>query len=575
MLLSPDDAELFFRLHRSLMHFVNQRLGVVPDVVTPEEFATLPPQDRLEVRKAFLNNLDLIEAFVNENPAKLGDDELDIVLSWRHQVSGTFYAFRQLKKYMVFLSSSDPPVAYGVVALTEPFEDLLGPHLPRMTETVLLPFKGRIVYDGLLGGYNISFGGGIKRMLNDSYRQAKERLGVVTSLPVESTRMPVTARAEPRKRKAKKKTPGVRDVKQVLQTIVEMTDAFCHQHLNDEYAQLCRKLAEKLSRKRPSPLLRGKPKTWACGIIRTIGMVNDLDDPTTQPHMKLTSIDRALGVGESTGQAKSMEIRKMLKMRSRVDSNWMLPSRTDDNARNWMSEVNDFVMDVCQETREVQKVAFENGLAPSIPADREAGSAKFDDEHREEPSAAQLFQFRITLKGSKAAIWRRIQVQDCTLDDLHQYIQMAMGWTNSHLYQFEIDGRRYGDPALLDDGFMDIEYADSTVTRITDIVPADGRRFRFLYEYDFGDRWEHRVLFEGCPPAESGQQYPLCVEGERACPPEDVGGVWGYAEFLQALADPSHERHEELLDWSGPFDPDAFDAAEATRAMQAGRPAWR
>ena len=172
MLLSPDDAELFFRLHRSLMHFVNQRLGVVPNVAGPVEFAELPPEDRLEVRKAFLDNIDLIETFVDENPAKLGEDELEIVLSWRHHVSDTFYAFRQLKNYMVFLSSADPPVAFGVVALTEPFEDLIGPYLPRMTETVLLPFKERIVYDGLLSGYNISFGGGIKRILNDSYRQA-------------------------------------------------------------------------------------------------------------------------------------------------------------------------------------------------------------------------------------------------------------------------------------------------------------------------------------------------------------------------------------------------------------------
>ncbi len=313
MLLSRDDAELFFRLHRSLMHFVNQRLGVVPDVAGPDEFSGLPPEERLEVRKAFLDHVELIDAYVDENPAKLGDDELDVVLSWRHQVAEKFYAFRQLKNYMVFLTSADPPVSYGVVALTEPFEDVIGPYLPRMTETVLLPFKGRIIYDGLLSGYNISFGGGIKRMLNDSYRQAKERQGIVPSLPVEPKRMPVTTRTERRKGKAKK-TPGAKDVKPVFQTIVGMTDDFCRRHLNDAYAELCRRLAEKLSRKRPSPLLRGQPKTWACGIIRTIGMVNFLDDRTTQPHMKLTAIDKALGVGESTGQGKSMEIRKMLKM---------------------------------------------------------------------------------------------------------------------------------------------------------------------------------------------------------------------------------------------------------------------
>ena len=207
MLLSRDDAELFFRLHRSLMHFVNQRLGIVPNVASRDEFSALPPKQRLDVRKAFLDDVDLIELFADENPAHLGEDELDIVLSWRHHVSGTFYIFRQLKNYMVFLSSAESPVAYGVVALTEPFEDVIGPYLPRMSETVLLPFQGGIVYDGLLSGYNISFGGGIKRMLNDSYRQAKERQGIVTSLPIEAVPIPAAKSSKLRKsKKTSKKT---------------------------------------------------------------------------------------------------------------------------------------------------------------------------------------------------------------------------------------------------------------------------------------------------------------------------------------------------------------------------------
>ena len=153
----------------------------------------------------------MIEFFADEHPAHLSEDELEIVLSWRHLVSGRFYVFRQLKKYMVFLDTGDPPVAYGVVALTEPFEDLVGPYLPRMVEAMLLPFKGRIVYDGLLSGYNISFGGGIKRMLNDSYRRAKERQGIVTTLPAESARTPVPTTSKPRKRAPKKKAASSKD----------------------------------------------------------------------------------------------------------------------------------------------------------------------------------------------------------------------------------------------------------------------------------------------------------------------------------------------------------------------------
>ena len=191
------------------------------------------------------------------------------------------------------------------------------------------------------------------------------------------------------------------------------------------------------------------------------------------------------------------------------------------------------------------------------------------------PVSERLYQFKITLLESQPPIWRRIQVKDSTLDKLHERIQTAMGWTNSHLHQFEIEGERFGDPELLDDGFEDFVCVDSTVTKISQIVPKDGKRFRFLYEYDFGDGWEHEILFEGCLKADKGGRYPICVEGERNCPPEDVGGVWGYAEFLEAINDPDHEEHDRMLEWAGEFDPEEFDPAATTKAMKRGLPDWR
>ena len=184
------------------------------------------------------------------------------------------------------------------------------------------------------------------------------------------------------------------------------------------------------------------------------------------------------------------------------------------------------------------------------------------------PISERLFQFKITLVESKPPIWRRIQVKNCTLDKLHERIQAVMGWNNSHLHRFEIKGERYGDPEYLDDGYDDFRCVDSTITRISDVVPKDGERIHFLYLYDFGDNWRHEVIFEGCLRAEAGQRYPLCLEGEKNCPLENVGGVWGYAEFLEALADPSHEEHEEFLEWAGNFDPEDFDAVKMTREMR-------
>jgi hypothetical protein len=209
---------------------------------------------------------------------------------------------------------------------------------------------------------------------------------------------------------------------------------------------------------------------------------------------------------------------------------------------------------------------------------RISDTAKVKDNKKAKAKVARntLLQFKITLLGIEPAIWRRIQVQDCTLDKLHEHIQTAMGWTNSHLHQFEIKGKRYGDPELLDDGFEDFECVDSTKTIVSENLPKTGKRTTFKYEYDFGDGWEHEVLFEGCPPLEKGKTYPLCLEGERACPPEDVGGVSGYEDFLVAIADPKHEEHKDFLRWcGGKFSPDEFDPVKATREMKQGLPDWR
>lgn len=192
------------------------------------------------------------------------------------------------------------------------------------------------------------------------------------------------------------------------------------------------------------------------------------------------------------------------------------------------------------------------------------------------PAAERLYQFKITLLGIQPAIWRRIQVKDCTLDRLHEHIQTAMGWTNSHLHDFKIGGKDDGDPLLLDENFVEFDYGDSTTTKLSDILPRTGRRFRFEYQYDFGDGWRHEVLFEGCLRAEQGRRYPVCLEGARACPPEDVGGTWGYEEFLEAVRDEDHEQHEDMLRWAGRrFDPEAFDPARSTKRMWRGLPDWR
>lgn len=188
----------------------------------------------------------------------------------------------------------------------------------------------------------------------------------------------------------------------------------------------------------------------------------------------------------------------------------------------------------------------------------------------------RLYQFKITLLDIDPPIWRRIQIKDCSLDKFHECIQTAMGWTNSHLHRFEIQGIVCGDPELLCDDPESFVGTNSRETLVSQIVPQSGARFRFCYEYDFGDCWSHEVLFEGCLASDQGVRYPVCVEGQRCCPPEDVGGDFGYEEFLKAIADPSHPEHEEWMTWvGGDFDPTRFDAKAATRDMRRGLPDWR
>jgi len=162
-------------------------------------------------------------------------------------------------------------------------------------------------------------------------------------------------------------------------------------------------------------------------------------------------------------------------------------------------------------------------------------------------------------------------MRNCTLDRLHEVIQLAMGWTNSHLHEFTLYGIRYRDPLLLEE----CEFIDSTRTYLVDIVPQSGAKFQFDYTYDFGDNWEHVVEFERCVAAEEGVRYPRCLGGENACLPEDVGGTPGFAEHRKIMSNPRGRRYAEYVEWNGPFDPTAFDLEATNRRIHRGLPNWR
>lgn len=176
----------------------------------------------------------------------------------------------------------------------------------------------------------------------------------------------------------------------------------------------------------------------------------------------------------------------------------------------------------------------------------------------------KVYQFKITLMGIKPPIWRRIQVPDnYTFWDLHVAVQDAMGWTDSHLHGFYLkDPRGFGEIMI---GIPDDEYLDDTTLpgwklKIKSWFPKLITKTR--YEYDFGDGWEHKIELEKILPREAAVEYPLCVKGKRACPPEDCGGTYGYERLLEIIADPKDEEHEDMLEWLGLDRGEDLDPAE-------------
>ena len=189
------------------------------------------------------------------------------------------------------------------------------------------------------------------------------------------------------------------------------------------------------------------------------------------------------------------------------------------------------------------------------------------------PPKKQVYQFKVTLKETHPPVWRRIQVPSTyTFWDLHLAIQDAMGWHDSHLHEFRIQAKTgdtlvFGIPSDIED---DPYFSDERtlagwkhrISKYESVIPST-----FVYAYDFGDDWRHKIDFEEIKPAEAGIIYPRCIKGKRACPPEDCGGALRYLNLLAILADPEHEEHDSMREWveaqtGGPFYPEHFDPAE-------------
>ena len=184
----------------------------------------------------------------------------------------------------------------------------------------------------------------------------------------------------------------------------------------------------------------------------------------------------------------------------------------------------------------------------------------------------KIYRLKIVLDGSEPLIWRKILVKsDIKLSQLHDIIQTVMGWTNSHLHHFRTKDCWYVMQGELDN--HDSDAVDERKAKLCDIV---ARGQSFLYEYDFGDSWMHIIKVEAVLEPEAGVKYPACVGGAMACPPDDVGGLDGYYNFIEALKDPKHEDHEDMVEWHGEdFDPSKFELRETNMTLHPNTKVWQ
>lgn len=180
----------------------------------------------------------------------------------------------------------------------------------------------------------------------------------------------------------------------------------------------------------------------------------------------------------------------------------------------------------------------------------------------------RIFQIQISLRGFRPKIWRRVLVsENLLLSDFHKIIQTTMGWTNLHFHHF-IKNRTYYSPKMEDDAFWDnSQYIDYKKMKIVDLLKVE--KDKVIYEYDFGDSWEHDIVLEKILPHDSKLVYPLCIKGKMNCPPEDCGGIYGYANMLEIIKNPKHKNYEEFIEWLGEeFDPEYFNINEVNNLLK-------
>ena len=347
--------------------------------------------------------------------------------------------------------------------------------------------------------------------------------------------------------KTKKSENVPKAMQEKFNLIVAITDNFSKQHLNNEYAKLIRFATAALCRKKPSPLAKGREKTWACGISHALGMVNFLFDPSQNPHLSAKELYAWFGVSSSTGQAKSKLVRDTLGM-YQMDPDWCLPSKVDDNPMAWMISMNGLIVDARHVSRQLQEEAYAKGLIPYLPGDGESATidqagttpALQEKEQTGEVAASpdalyglEVFLFNGPMSEAFIAenpqVSRSIEIKgDNTLEDLHKILFKAFEREEEHMYEFQVGGSRPNDPNArrygLKQTFTGSLFPSEASVEDVSSAPISSLGLSvgdvFGYWFDFGDDWWHQINVMSITEKTGKGKYPKITGRVGASPPQ-------------------------------------------------------
>jgi len=325
MNLSQTDISLFYKLWYELNWSINQKHNIVPEFDKPTYGQRVDQQAFFTIRNELWKHPHWIDEFlINNEFGNFNEVERGILSRWRNEyVQGRFLIMQHTSKYSVFMNTDKNDILYGVCGISNSFKEMIPTAaLPLMVETVLIPFKDRIIYDSLFNPYNISFGRGIREGFKESYNASKKKWGIIEQMGVVPAIVP-----DAKKKKAVQAgevdTKGANVPKAMAARYAEIAkviEVYCDLKLNDGYKNVCLEVLAKLARKRPSPLVSGRANTWACGIVYTVGAFNGAFDKSKPDRLADSEVAEWFGVAKRTASNQMDKIDELLGLSySRMD----------------------------------------------------------------------------------------------------------------------------------------------------------------------------------------------------------------------------------------------------------------